>query len=76
MYRDTATGRAGRGALGVQVGAWACLCAGRVCWPGQLGQFGCLVHLTRFDSVFGLSTVPESRDEHCSSQNFRKKKLN
>ena len=31
-----------------------------------LGQIGCLVHLTHFDSVFGLSTVPESLIGHCS----------
>ena len=31
------------------------------CW---LGQIGCLVHLTHFDSVFGLSTVPESLIGH------------
>ena len=43
---------------------------------GQLGQFGCLVHLTHFDSVFGLSTVPESLNEHYSSPNiFSKKKI-
>ena len=31
-----------------------------------LGQIGCLVHLTHFSSVFGLSTVPESLIRHCS----------
>ena len=31
-----------------------------------LGQIGCLVHLTQFDSVFGLSTVSESPFGHCS----------
>ena len=48
---------------------------GWACWLGQLGQFGCLVHLTHFGSIFGLSTVPESLNEHWSSQkkNFKKK---
>ena len=35
-------------------------------WAHWLGQIGCLVHLTHFDSVFGLSTVPESLIGHCS----------
>ena len=54
---------AGRAAMGA---AWACLCAGWACWLGQLGQFGCLVHLTHFDSVFGLSIVPELIFGQCS----------
>ena len=33
------------------------------CW---LGQIGCLVHLTHFDSVFGLSPVSESLFGHYS----------
>ena len=35
----------------------------------------CLVHLTHFDSVFGLNTVPESLNEHCSSQKIFEKKI-
>ena len=31
-----------------------------------LGQIGCLVHLTHFDSVFRLNTVSESLIGHCS----------
>ena len=48
--------------------AWAC-------WLGQLSQFWCLVYLTHFDSIFGLSTVLESQNEHCSSQNVFGKKI-
>ena len=54
---------AGRAVMGA---AWACLCAGWACWLGQLGQFGCLVHLTHFDSVFGINTVPELIFGQCS----------
>ena len=38
---------------------------GAACACG-LDQIGCLVHLTQFDSVFGLSTVPESIFGHYS----------
>ena len=40
--------------------------AGWETWARGLDQIGCLVHLTQFDSVFGLSTVPESIFGHCS----------
>ena len=64
---------AGRATMGT---TWACLCAGWACWLGQLGQFGCLVHLTHFDLVFGPSTVPELLNEHYSSpKKFSKKKI-
>ena len=41
------------------------------CAPGcaQLGQVGVLCTLTQFFGPIGLSTVPESLNEHCSLQN-------
>ena len=61
---DTTLRRLRHGQLGSATRRWAGH-ARTVC-ARWLGQIGCLVHLTHFDSVFGLSTVPESLIGHYS----------